>query len=83
MTGTIHRWWMDAKQALMGAEPESVLAEAERGEDSIKETYERALQHMGHVTVRDVVERQYKNVTEGHDRVKALRESYKRRNPSD
>ncbi|HVX85818.1 MAG TPA: PA2169 family four-helix-bundle protein [Phycisphaerae bacterium] len=83
VTGTLHRWWIDAKQAFSGASPESVLAEAERGEDSIKHTYEEALLHLSPTPARDLVERQFQNVTEGHNRVKSLRESYKHRNPSD
>ncbi len=83
VSATLHRWWIDAKQALTGANPESVLSEAERGEDSIKHTYEDALKDLNATAIRDVVERQYRNVTEGHDRVKALRETYKHRNPRD
>jgi uncharacterized protein (TIGR02284 family) len=83
VSATIHRWWIDAKQALTGANPETVLTEAERGEDSIKHTYEDALKDLNATGVRDLVERQFRNVAEGHDRVKALRETYKHRNPRD
>ena len=83
VTGTLHRWWIDAKQALTGADPSSVLSEAERGEDSIKNTYEQALQHLGSAGVRDLIERQYQNITDGHDRVKSLRDTYRRQNPRD
>jgi uncharacterized protein (TIGR02284 family) len=81
VSATLHRWWIDAKQALTGENPETVLSEAERGEDSIKHTYEDALKELDSTAVRDVVERQFRNVQEGHDRVKALRETYKHRNP--
>jgi uncharacterized protein (TIGR02284 family) len=83
VSATLHRWWIDAKQALTGANPETVLSEAERGEDSIKHTYQDALKELDTTAVRDVVERQFRNVQEGHDRVKALRETYKHRNPRD
>src|ERR1700753_2642302 len=43
VSGTLHRWWIDAKQALTGSDATSVLSEAERGEDSIKHEYEGAL----------------------------------------
>jgi uncharacterized protein (TIGR02284 family) len=82
MSATIHRWWIDAKQALTGKDPASILNEAERGEDSIKKVYENALSAVSDSGARELVERQYRNVREGHDQVKALRDSY-RRNPRD
>lgn len=82
MSAAIHRWWIDAKQALTGKDPKSILNEAERGEDSIKKVYENALAAIGDSGARELVERQYKNVREGHDQVKALRDSY-HRNPRD
>lgn len=81
-SGAIHRWWIDAKQAMTGKDPESVLNEAERGEDSIKNEYEDALEELSDPVARDLVDRQFQNVQEGHDRVKSLRDSYRmRRNP--
>ena len=79
VSATIHRWWIDAKQTLTGKDSESILKEAERGEDSIKHEYETALQEVEGGPVREIVDRQYRNVKEGHDRVKALRDSYKDR----
>jgi uncharacterized protein (TIGR02284 family) len=80
VSATIHRWWIDAKQALTGKDPQSILNEAERGEDSIKKVYENTLSNIGDSGARALVERQYRNVQEGHDQVKAMRDSY-RRNP--
>jgi uncharacterized protein (TIGR02284 family) len=77
-SGTLHRWWIDAKQTLTGKDPKSILNEAERGEDSIKNEYENVIKDVKDASVLDVVERQYSNVREGHDRVKALRDSYNR-----
>jgi uncharacterized protein (TIGR02284 family) len=79
VSGTLHRWWIDAKQAFTGKDAAAILTEAERGEDSIKHEYEDALKDVNDLGMRDVVERQFRNVKEGHDRVKALRDSY--RNP--
>jgi uncharacterized protein (TIGR02284 family) len=81
ISGTLHRWWIDAKQAFTGKDPTSILNEAERGEDSIKHEYESALQKVTDPSALELVERQYRNVKEGHDRVKALRDSYRARNP--
>ena len=80
LSGTVHRWWLDAKQALTGKDAKSILDEAERGEDSIKKVYENALSSVNESGARALVERQYHNVMEGHDRVKTLRDSY-HRNP--
>jgi uncharacterized protein (TIGR02284 family) len=81
VSATLHRWWIDAKQAMTGKDAQSILNEAERGEDSIKHEYEDVLGKTNDPGVRDVIERQFRNVVEGHDRVKTLRDSYKIRNP--
>ncbi len=82
VSGTLHRWWIDAKQVMTGKDAASILVEAERGEDSIKHEYEDVLEKVDGGSARDVIERQYRNVKEGHDRVKALRDSFKaRKNP--
>jgi len=81
VSGAIHRWWIDAKQALTGNDAASVLTEAERGEDSIKHTYEKVLPEIIDPHARSVVERQYRNVKDTHDRVRQLRDASKIRNP--
>jgi uncharacterized protein (TIGR02284 family) len=81
VSATLHRWWIDAKQAMTGKDSQSILNEAERGEDSIKHEYEEVLGQVNDPGVRDLIERQFRNVKEGHDRVKTLRDSYKIRNP--
>jgi uncharacterized protein (TIGR02284 family) len=81
VSGALHRWWIDAKEALGGDDAESILSEAERGEDSIKNTYEETLSELQDSRAREVVQRQFNNVKEGHDRVKQLRERYRLKNP--
>jgi len=81
VSGTLHRWWIDAKQAFVGKDSQSILNEAERGEDSIKHEYEKALRDVNDNNAREIIERQYLNVQEGHDRVKVLRDTYRARNP--
>jgi len=82
VSATLHRWWIDAKQAMTGKDAESILNEAERGEDSIKDEYEGALQNLPESSgARTLVEQQYENIREGHERVKTLRDSYRARNP--
>ena len=77
ISGQLHRWWIDAKQAISGGDSQSVLNEAERGEDSIKREYEEALGSIHHTRALDVVQRQYAHVSEEHDRVRTLRDRYK------
>lgn len=81
VAATLHRWWIDARQAMNGKDAQSILNEAERGEDSIRDEYQDVLKDVSDPGVRNVVEQQYRNVLEGHDRVKTLRDSYKIRNP--
>ncbi len=83
VSGALHRWWIDAKQTLTGKDATSILNEAERGEDSIKHEYERAMIKVTDPSALELVQRQYSNIKEGHDRVRALRDSYRARNPRD
>jgi uncharacterized protein (TIGR02284 family) len=75
-SASMHRGWMDLKQALGGGE-KSILNEAERGEDVAVHAYQKALEgHQLSADVEGVVRRQYAEVKQAHDRVKALRDSW-------
>ncbi|HSE92226.1 MAG TPA: PA2169 family four-helix-bundle protein [Methylomirabilota bacterium] len=41
VAGSAHRGWMNIRSAVSGGSTDSVLAEAERGEDAAKAAYER------------------------------------------
>ena len=71
-----HRGWINLKNALGGGE-KSILNEAERGEDVAVSTYEKALKANLSPDVAGVVRRQFGEVKEAHDRVKAMRDSWK------
>ncbi len=71
-----HRTWLNLRSILSGGDVHVVLAEAERGEDSIKQAYEDALKQTAGSAVNDVLTRQYANVKAGHDRIRDLRDSY-------
>ena len=76
VSGDLHRRWVDLKSLVTGKDEESVLNEAERGEDHALKSYKEALEKIGKhnlVGIRDVVERQYHGVQRNHDQVKALR----------
>src|ERR1700761_6106860 len=42
-SGGLHRVWIDVKSIFGGSDRESILSEAERGEDAIKKAYQDAL----------------------------------------
>lgn len=72
-----HRWWLDIRAKLTDGDAYTVLAEAERGEDEIKETYENLIKETTGSAVNDVLHQQYAEVKRGHDRIRDLRDAYK------
>ena len=79
VTGSLHRGWIDLKSALSSGEEHAILAECERGEDSAVAEFRDALEHEElPESVRDVIRRQYLAVQESHDRIRDLRDAYKR-----
>lgn len=77
VTGTVHRWWLELKGKITSGGIHAVLAEAERGEDSIKHTYEAALKECAGSPISGVLQKQYAGVQASHDNVRDLRDSYK------
>lgn len=73
--GALHRTWMKVKGTLTGKDDESILNEAERGEDSAVKAYEDALQNVLPANCRTMIENQYREVRQAHDRVKRMRDS--------
>ncbi|MET0625852.1 MAG: PA2169 family four-helix-bundle protein [Pyrinomonadaceae bacterium] len=72
VTGSIHRGWMGLKAALTGTDERAVLAECERGEDSALAAYRSALGVDMPAGTRAAVERQFAEVKEAHERIRAL-----------
>ncbi len=70
---TIHRRWEDLRHALGGGD-EALVKEVERGEDYLKEEYERALadDHISGPTLA-VMREAYESVLRGHDRAAKLK----------
>jgi uncharacterized protein (TIGR02284 family) len=79
LSGSVHRRWVDIKQAIMGKDDAAVLAECERGEDVAKSSYQKALAKDLPPAIRAIVERQYQGVLQHHDRVRALEKAAKAR----
>jgi uncharacterized protein (TIGR02284 family) len=73
---TIHRRFEDLRVVLGGGD-EAIVKEIERGEDYLKEEFERALRgdSLGEAT-RAVVEHCYGSVQRGHDRARALKQGF-------
>lgn len=78
VAGTLHRAWVDVKAAITGKDEQAVLEECERGEDVAKKSYETALAKGLPDSIRSIVERQYQGVVENHDRVRDLRNRYRK-----
>jgi uncharacterized protein (TIGR02284 family) len=73
---TLHRRFEDLRLALGGGD-EAIVKEIERGEDYLKEEFERALRgsNLSEAT-RAVVERCFESVDRGHDRARALKQGF-------
>jgi len=72
VAASLHRGWINIKSAVTGEDESAVLAECERGEDSAVRNYEDALNSNLPADVRDMVQRQFTQVKEAHDRIRAL-----------
>ncbi|QKJ32920.1 PA2169 family four-helix-bundle protein [Mucilaginibacter mali] len=78
VAGSLHRAWIDVKSLFGGNTRESILSEAERGEDAIKKAYRDALEDEDLTAeARTIVSRQQSGIDAAHDEVKALRDAAK------
>lgn len=76
ISGTLHRAWIDVKSLFGGSDRESILNEAERGEDAIKAAYQLALERAELVgEAFSTVSRQAQDIKAAHDAIKALRDA--------
>ncbi|OOQ60342.1 ferritin-like domain-containing protein [Mucilaginibacter pedocola] len=76
ISGTLHRAWIDVKSLFGGSDRESILSEAERGEDAIKKAYDEAISS-GNIPANaiQVVTTQAIDIKAAHDQIKALRDT--------
>lgn len=74
--GAAHRGWMDVKGAITGNDDKAVIAEAERGEDVALRRYQDALDAELPAPIRSTIQRQYTEVRQAHDRVRALERAF-------
>jgi len=73
--GTMHRWWLNLRGTIADGEEHAVLAEAERGEDSIKKEYEKALTAASGQQMHAMLLHQYAAVKNTHDHVRDMRDA--------
>jgi len=74
-TGALHRAWINVKATFSGHNRKSILAECERGEDAIKNTYRDALSEEDLPSdVTSIIWRQQQVINASHDTIKSLRD---------
>jgi len=79
VAGALHRGWMQVKASVGSHDDTAILEEVERGEDSAKMHYRKALDRNLPADVRALVERQYQGVMQNHDKIRDLRNEYRAR----
>ncbi|MDQ2843558.1 MAG: PA2169 family four-helix-bundle protein [Acidobacteriota bacterium] len=75
IAGSLHRGWMNLKQAVTKDEDTALINEAESGEDAAKKAYSEALQKTLPADVKALVQKQYDGVLEAHGVIRDLKHS--------
>lgn len=75
VSGSFHRGWINLKAAITGKDEHAILSEAERGEDAAVKNYQEALAQDLPDDLRSVVEKQYRQVLDAHNRIRSLRDA--------
>jgi len=70
------RGWTNIKPVLMGGDYGAIFSECEHSEDIAKNAYERVLEKEITADVSAVINYQYKQIVEAHDRLRNLRDAY-------
>lgn len=72
VAATLHRGWINIKSTVTGEDEGAIISECERGEDSAVRNYQEALNADLPANIHSVVQRQYTQVKEAHDRIRTL-----------
>ncbi len=75
VVASLHRGWINIKSTVTGMDDHAILAECERGEDSAVSNYQDAMKENLPADVASIVQKQYGQIKEAHDRVRSLRDS--------
>ena len=73
VSASLHRGWINLKQAITGKNESAIVDECERGEDSAKSNYEEALKKQLPSDLLSIVETQYAGIKAAHDTVRDLK----------
>jgi len=74
VAGSVHRGWINLKEAVLGKDDEAIVNEVERGEDYLKAKFEAAREHVDlPADARAAVEEAWTSVRAGHDEMSALK----------
>lgn len=74
VSGTLRRAWIDTKVSLGGGD-KTILESIEAGEDSAKESYQKALSGTLPSDIAEIIRGQAAKVQQAHDKVKSLRDT--------
>lgn len=72
---TLHRGWINLKEALSSDSDKSIIFECESGEDAAMKAYKEALASNLPTTVASVVERQFTGIQEAHGVIRDMKHS--------
>jgi uncharacterized protein (TIGR02284 family) len=72
VAASLHRGWINIKSAVTGEDESAIISECERGEDSAVRNYQDALNETLPANIQTILQRQYAEVKEAHDRIRAL-----------
>ena len=72
VSASFHRGWINIKSVVTGKNESAIVSECERGEDSARDAYQKALKEHLPVDVRSMVESQFVEVQQAHNRVRSL-----------
>ncbi|HUQ30756.1 MAG TPA: PA2169 family four-helix-bundle protein [Pyrinomonadaceae bacterium] len=72
VAASLHRGWINIKSTVTGEDEGAVISECERGEDSAVKNYKEALNEDLPANLQSILQRQFTEVKEAHDRIRAL-----------
>lgn len=75
LSASAHQWWLKFRTGMTSDDVYAMLAEAERGEDTIKHAYEEVLEKDLNVQVKEILRAQYSHVKRHHDQIRDLRDA--------
>jgi uncharacterized protein (TIGR02284 family) len=73
IAGSLHRGWINLKEALSKNEDKAIIDEAEAGEDAAKKAYAEALGKSLPTDIRALIEKQNAGILEAHNTVRNLK----------